>query len=158
MNCLKCQIETNNPKFCSSSCSASYNNRLNPKRLLVNECVDCGKKVRANIKRCKHCFAQTRTDNLQSLTLGEIKELYKNKSTMNVAAKIRGYGKNIYDKSGKPKYCAMCGYNRHYEVCHIKPIREFPDSATMFEIHSLDNLIALCPNCHWEFDHGLIMV
>ena len=27
MLCLNCKIETSNPKFCSSSCSASYNNR-----------------------------------------------------------------------------------------------------------------------------------
>jgi hypothetical protein len=22
-------------------------------------------------------------------------------------------------------------------------------------VNSLENLIALCPNCHWELDHGL---
>jgi predicted restriction endonuclease len=23
-------------------------------------------------------------------------------------------------------------------------------------VNSLDNLLGLCPNCHWEFDHGLL--
>jgi hypothetical protein len=23
-------------------------------------------------------------------------------------------------------------------------------------VNSLDNLVGLCPNCHWEFDHGLL--
>ena len=158
INCVECSKETNNPKFCSSSCSASYNNRISPKRLLVNECVDCGVKVRSNIKRCKQCFEQTRTSALQSMTIGEIKELYRHKSTMAVAAKIRGYGKTIYENSNKPKYCVTCGYNKHYEVCHIKSVSSFPDDTTMLVIHALDNLIALCPNCHWEFDRGLLIV
>lgn len=158
MHCLECQKETKNPKFCSSSCSASYHNRKNPKRLLSRECVDCGKRIRYNVKRCKECFDQTRTDALQSLTLGEIRELYKDKTGMAVASKIRGYGKYIYNKSDKPKHCAACDYNKHYEVCHIRAIKNFPDTATMFEVHALDNLIALCPNCHWEFDRGLLVI
>lgn len=75
---------------------------------------------------------------------------------MAIAAKIRGYGRVIYDKSTKPKLCINCGYNKHYEVCHIVAIKDFPDAATMSEVHALDNLIALCPNCHWEFDHGML--
>lgn len=156
MICVQCGKETNNPKFCSSSCSASYNNKISPKRLLVNECVDCGTKVRSNVKRCKKCFEQAKTNTLQALTLGEIKQLYKDKTTMAVAAKIRGYGKTIYDRSNKPKQCIVCGYRKHYEVCHIKSVSSYSDSVTMAEIHSLINLVALCPNCHWEFDRGLL--
>lgn len=33
MQCLWCGKETKNPKFCSRSCSASYNNHHNPKRI-----------------------------------------------------------------------------------------------------------------------------
>jgi hypothetical protein len=25
-------------------------------------------------------------------------------------------------------------------------------------VNSLDNLVGLCPNCHWEFDHGLLQL
>lgn len=32
MNCLYCKKETHNPKFCCLSCSATYNNKLYPKR------------------------------------------------------------------------------------------------------------------------------
>jgi predicted HNH restriction endonuclease len=26
----------------------------------------------------------------------------------------------------------------------------------MSDVNNLDNLIALCPNCRWELDHGLL--
>lgn len=42
------------------------------------------------------------------------------------------------------------------EICHINGVAGFPDTATIDEINSPSNLIALCPNCHWEFDNGLI--
>jgi len=32
MKCLECNIETENPKFCSKSCSAKFNNKKFPKR------------------------------------------------------------------------------------------------------------------------------
>jgi hypothetical protein len=93
-----------------------------------------------------------------SKTKSQIKELYKEKSSMAIAAKIRGYGSTIYKRSDKPKYCVNCGYDKHYEVCHIKQVKDFPDTASMAEIHALDNLIALCPNCHWELDHGMLRI
>ena len=31
--CIACHIDTNNPRFCSRSCSATYNNILYPKRI-----------------------------------------------------------------------------------------------------------------------------
>lgn len=53
-----------------------------------------------------------------------------------------------------PKCCEHCGYDRYYEVCHIKAISDFPDEALVIEVNDLSNLEALCPNCHWELDHG----
>ena len=35
-------------------------------------------------------------------------------------------------------------------------VSDFDDSALISEINSKDNLIALCPNHHWEYDHGLL--
>lgn len=46
-----------------------------------------------------------------------------------------------------------CGYNKHYEVCHVKDIKDFDRDSTVYEINHADNLIHLCPNCHWEFDN-----
>ena len=55
--------------------------------------------------------------------------------------------------NGIPKKCACCGYEKFVEVCHIKPVTEFPKTASLDEINDMLNMIYLCPNCHWEFDH-----
>lgn len=52
--------------------------------------------------------------------------------------------------------CNNCGYNKHVELCHIKPITSFDPSATIREVNALSNVVQLCPNCHWEFDNGLL--
>lgn len=54
--------------------------------------------------------------------------------------------------------CSNCSYDKHVEVCHIKAISSFPLSAKIAEVNSPKNLILLCPNCHWEFDNGLLKV
>jgi Protein of unknown function (DUF3257). len=41
--CLYCNVETNNPKFCSSSCAAKHNNQIYPKRRKIQRfCKVCG--------------------------------------------------------------------------------------------------------------------
>jgi hypothetical protein len=54
-NCIKCGIETNSPKFCSRSCSTSYNNSESPKRKLKNKCVVCDTPIKSPLKRCVLC-------------------------------------------------------------------------------------------------------
>lgn len=159
MKCLNCESELQSKyavKFCSSNCSATYNNLRRTRSKNNKICKDCGTDIKNKSTYCKACYNDNRIKISPSYTLGNVRQLYKDKTTMAIAAKIRGYGITIYNKSDKPKYCANCGYSKHYEVCHIKPVKEFPDSAIMAEVHALDNLIALCPNCHWEFDHGML--
>lgn len=52
--------------------------------------------------------------------------------------------------------CSNCGYSKHIQLCHIKPIKDFSDDTLLKDVNSPDNIIQLCPNCHWEFDHGLL--
>lgn len=54
--------------------------------------------------------------------------------------------------------CYNCGYSRHAECCHIKPVGGFPEGTQISEINRLDNLILLCPNCHWEFDNNILNI
>ena len=49
--------------------------------------------------------------------------------------------------------CECCGYDKHFEAAHIKPIGSFPLDTPISDINSLENLVSLCPNCHWEFDN-----
>lgn len=59
----------------------------------------------------------------------------------------------VYKSSTKPKSCIVCGYDKTYEVAHIKSVSEFDEEALISDINNVDNLVALCPNHHWEFDH-----
>lgn len=51
------------------------------------------------------------------------------------------------------KKCSKCGYDKHFQICHIKSISSFPDDTMLSEINNISNVVALCPNCHWEFDN-----
>lgn len=62
---------------------------------------------------------------------------------------------NYFEHNENPR-CIICGYSKHIEVAHIKAVSDFEDSATVREINSIDNLIGLCPNHHWEYDHGIL--
>ena len=61
-----------------------------------------------------------------------------------------------YSKYFYPAKCLLCNYDKHYEVCHVKDLKDFSGDETIFEVNNKTNLIHLCPNCHWEFDHGQI--
>lgn len=66
---------------------------------------------------------------------------------------IRRHAVKTYELSDKKKACNICGYDKHYEIAHIQAVSDFSDDAKIEDINSIDNLIALCPNCHWEFDN-----
>jgi len=73
-------------------------------------------------------------------------------------SKVRANSRRAYKKSKKEMICFSCGYSVFVEICHIKPINTFLDTAIVSEINHIDNLVALCPNCHWEFDNGLLEI
>lgn len=85
-------------------------------------------------------------------TLGDIQRAAK----YQVSAHLRTIARHLYNKANLPRVCANCGYAKHVEICHIQPINTFPDDTPVAVINALENLVALCPNCHWEFDHGLL--
>jgi predicted restriction endonuclease len=57
---------------------------------------------------------------------------------------------------GNPWFCKVCGYDRHVDIAHVKQVSTFPDAAPLSVINAPDNLAALCPNHHWEYDHKLL--
>jgi hypothetical protein len=158
----KSNIGASGNTFCSKSCATKYNNRYFPKRKKTYEnekhCSLCGKPKKNISNFCQACARELKTEETLNFTLGYIRSLYHEKSSLDIAGKLRGYSRQAYKRSNYPKQCANCGYSKHYEVCHIKPIKDFDDSATMGEIHNINNLIALCRNCHWELDHGMLRI
>lgn len=151
MKCIKCQQTTNNLKFCSRTCAVSYNNAVNPKRPKTKKCK-CGAFIYSNRSQCKSCFKATRYHSVDKIADIRCQAKYQK------SAVIRSLARRIYKKSNKPKTCYNCGYDKHYEVAHIKSIKSFPENTTLSVVNDLTNLVALCPNCHWEFDKGLLTI
>ena len=84
-------------------------------------------------------------------------ELFSKRNSWQTArSSIQKDARITYQASSKPKQCIICGYDKHYEVAHIKAVSDFDGTALISEINNIDNLIALCPNHHWEYDNGLL--
>ncbi len=162
-NCSNCNKETPNPKYCSKSCSAIHTNKLFPKRVTIKKCVVCNEKVLSY--RHSRCFIhqkeylETRYDYIKELTL---EHYWNKKSLINLHpssknAQIRLLARSHFKYLTKLP-CYNCGYNKHVELCHIKPISKFLPTDKIKDVNSLSNLIQLCRNCHWEFDNKLLIL
>ena len=153
VQCAYCQRETTNPRFCSKSCSTKYNNRAFPKRVRQERhCKHCGVVIPPRRTVCDACNPSLVDWNQR--TLKSLREAV----TYQAHAKVRDIARYNYEKADLPRVCANCGYSKHVEICHIQPINSFPDETPVAVINALSNLVALCPNCHWELDHGLLVL
>lgn len=162
-NCLNCNKETTNPQYCSRSCAAIVTNKLYPKKKCKRICSKCTNFV----KSYKHTlcdfhnkeYLETRYDYTQELTLQDYwnRDCLKNLHASSKNSHIRGLAQRTH-KHLKCLPCANCGYNKHVELCHIKPIRDFLPTDKIKDVNSPTNIIQLCPNCHWEFDNNLLIL
>lgn len=130
-------------KQCSKSRVNKYNNKN--KKL----CPQCNQACWCKNGVCHKCKRQNNYDNYAKLKLGD-KTYTQHKYAK--YAYVRYWARQIAMDLGWNK-CSKCGYDKHFEVCHIKPISSFSPDTLLIEINDVSNLIALCPNCHWEFDH-----
>ena len=150
MKCLNCGKETTNPKFCGHSCAAKYNNTRREKEKYY--CTRCGVLLGEGYtfknKVCRKCNKNYK--DWSQFTYGDLLD----RRTNQAHAHIRDIARRVYAASDKPKCCANCGYDKHYEICHIKPIESYSRDEKISVINDIHNLIALCPNCHWELDYG----
>lgn len=56
------------------------------------------------------------------------------------------------------KCCLICSYSKHLERAHIIPksLLSWIDGYQEYSKFDNDNIILLCKNHHWEYDHDLI--
>ena len=157
-------IEVRKKSFCDRSCAAKYNNRAHPKReptgkkqtLFITKepkkvRCECGEVFLIKGRPKKLCPECRGLDRVGRLLKGELFQRRKNWQSARSA--IQKHARATYIRSGKPLFCKMCGYSKHIEVAHIVPVSFFADGAKVCEINHPDNLMALCPNHHWEHDH-----
>lgn len=155
--CHFCGKQTTNPKFCSRSCSVSKHNKI-PKRKITRVCSRCDLLV-FNHKTgfCEQHYYENLGSKAKDKTIQDyaerdcVKKLHKSSKF----AHIRGLNRT-WNKDKRRLPCFVCGYDKHVELAHIKPISSFAMSAKLSEVNSAENVVQLCPNCHWEFDNGLI--
>jgi hypothetical protein len=161
--CNQCNEEFNTrdcrSKFCSRSCAASFNNKgvrrveLSTKRLCA-----CGNKKDTKSPRCNECKLQSIKNDYLNKTIKEA--IVYNDTTIKFNS-IRLHARKTMVWNNIPKTCKLCTHNEFdavAEVCHIKALSSFPDTALIKEVNSLDNLVYLCPSHHALFDKGLITI
>ena len=151
---LQVNIKKTKNCFCSRSCAAIYNNKNRAKRMLKGSCFKCGKKIHKCNKYCIDCRPPRKVT--ANLTL----EQHKNTKGFkcNHFTGIRDHARRIAQRFGILNKCSICGYDKHVVACHIKPIKDFSLETKISEINDLTNLIGLCPNHHWELDHGILKI
>jgi len=144
-------------RFCSKACS---NRTVKRRTKKISLCFYCNSPVSFyRSKFCDKCKSEGRhyfpNGKLPiELTIGEL--FVGIKGDANKCNRIRYYARQTYINSNKPKKCFNCGYDKHFEVCHKNAIANFDISTNLAVVNSKENLIALCPNCHWELDNGLL--
>lgn len=158
--CLNCGVDfpalkTEQRKFCSKSCAATYNDARHPKRKKLsvanatrrlryhktknNKCLFCGNPVYD-----KYCGTQCRKNHEHQLIFLQIEngeELHiGNESTTH-----RWYKKYLILKHGEK--CMACGWSERNLVSNKIPVElEHIDGNS--NNNDLNNLKLLCPNCH----------
>ena len=143
--------ETLIKKFCGHRCAMLSNEGVkeyNKNKRKKRRCCICNKelsaqRVRVNAIYCsRECWSKG-----PYFVSGKTKKEVSNRSIYN----------NALGKFQKiKKTCVYCGYKKFAEVHHIKPISKFLPTVLVSEINNCRNLALLCPNCHWEFAHGMI--
>lgn len=144
-------------KFCSRSCAAKLNNKNSPKR-------------KSKPKQCKNCstvfestaslFCNKKCKKIKRVVGDRTKgfQFENSKNWQTARTMIRKDACLNFEESLKEKKCNICGYDKHVEIAHIKAVSEFSNDTLISVINHIDNLIALCPNHHWEYDNKLISV
>ena len=146
-----CGKPTKNPMFCSRSCAIRMHNQAR-KREPVGRCVVCAAAI---ARRRKYCWAHSPTRAIdRNRPIGTFVDNSRTRSRLN---RLRTDARRVFHAALSYR-CQNCGYDKHIEVCHKRPVTSFPLDAPIAVVNALDNIVGLCPNCHWELDHGLLQL
>lgn len=137
--CLQCQSKTSNPKFCTLSCAAAFNNKNQKKRQVEGRCKSCERPIRSKLVNCSDCKT---ANHISEKTIAEA--LYKEGA--NKYQRIRHHARNKWLKP--ESRCFVCGYSLHVESSHIKPIYSFSLDTKVKDVNAQSNVVLLCPNHH----------
>lgn len=167
--CNNCNTQTNNPKFCSRSCSASYNNHKVPKRSLrVKHCALCNTTLSTNRNKfCPNCLLKYRERNIRDCVclLCDKKYVYTPRSghSLQQCSSCRANSKRNTKKLRMIAYkggcCIRCGYNKSPRALHFHHLDSQAKEFTLSNSRvykwdtlkaELDKCVLVCANCHAE--------
>jgi hypothetical protein len=133
LNCGDVLEKKHQTKFCSSSCSATYNNKLRDKK--YKNCLYCDNEIESHKKYC----------NSQCTGNHKRKIIFERIENGDLTLPSKNYKNYLIEKHGEK--CMECGWGEKNEYSGNIPIElEHIDGDS--ENNRLDNLKLLCPNCH----------
>jgi hypothetical protein len=162
VQCLNCQVEfekklseikKSSNHFCCRSCHISYQNRINPKRLLQGKCRRCQRSCPSSRIFCSvKCLEKYKIENPANTS-------YENVKTWRQRAKERA----VNYLGGK---CQNCGYNRSLRALsfhHYNPAeKDFNISSQCISweamVKELNKCVLVCSNCHMEIHDGVLLL
>lgn len=133
--------------YCDRDCYAKgVTGKLGPSKR-----CSCGNRKHNRAKQCIKCFSLKNDIGYRSLKEHKI----ITKTYSNYRIQIAKNARTVFKKLNNT-CCKNCGYKHHIDACHIKAVADFDENSLIKEVNDPNNLIALCPNCHWEFDNNLL--
>ena len=118
--------------LCSDECRLNRKNRLRRKAKIDRPCEWCNTIFIASDQRRKFCTRYC-------------KRKYDSKNRELLVA--RRDAMRITFKRLLPTHCEICNFKRAIQYAHVKGVIEGGET-------TIDNVIVLCPNHHWLFDHN----
>jgi hypothetical protein len=140
-------------KFCSSSCSASFNNKIREKNNTpIGKKFKDKSKIKISFyleknKKCLNCDKIVTNKFCNSKCQHEYKRkiLFQKIENQEIGISHKSYKKYLIEKFGGK--CMECGWDKVNPITGKVPIElEHIDGNS--ENNSLENLKLLCPNCH----------
>jgi hypothetical protein len=131
-------------KFCSSSCSATYNNIKRGQRHPLRHCEYCGKALtKASQRKNKYCSSPC---SAQSISKAVIDAWIRDPNT---ATQKQGLSRSVklYLIREAENKCTQCGWGEINPATGKSPLEIDHIDGDCYN-NFPDNLRVLCPNCH----------
>lgn len=142
----KCKLCNQALSSSRTYCNKCWSEKRDKVRMSISnkrQCVDCKDASFGGYIRCESC------QNIFENTAKICDFVYKDSNRYSY---IRKHAAKIIDKNNIKRECINCFFSLFTEICHIKPISDFPPNTLLKDVNNIDNLAILCPNCHVCFD------
>ena len=144
MKCTQCGKETSNPKFCSSSCAATWNNRMSPKRTRrkTRFCEQC--RTEQSKGQSKFCSSDCQAQYYHEKYISDWKSGKQSgiRGEYGISQHIVKYLRDKYRNR-----CSQCGWGETNPFTGNIP-QEVEHIDGDYTNNPEENLTLLCPNCH----------